>query len=110
MREVWEFPFEEGSEFLFFLLDDIGILEVVGQLLSSLNAGIADLRDLVRIEFLPLFIMKLVVKSFNKLGVEKVEESVANITVILNKKIVYIGVDGEVEEIKLPLVVLLKKS
>ena len=94
VREIWEFPIEEGSEFLFFLLDDIGIFEMIGQLLSSLNAGIADLRDLVRVELFPLFVMELSVESFNKLGMEKVEESIANITVILHKNILYIGIDG----------------
>ena len=86
MREVWELPFEKGSEFLFFLLDDIGILEVVGQLLSSLNAGIADLRDLVRVELFPLLVMELIVKGFDKLGVEEVEEGIADVAVILNRK------------------------
>ena len=57
---------------------------MIGKLLSSLNASIANLRNFIRIELFPFFVMEFFVESFDELGMEEVEKSIANIAVILS--------------------------
>ena len=55
---------------------------------SSLDAGIADLADLLGVELLPLLEVELGVEFANELGVDEVNEGVTHITLVLNKRIV----------------------
>lgn len=54
------------------------------KLVCALNTGIADVTDFFRVKKLPFFIMEFVVKLNNELWMDKVEESIPDITVILS--------------------------
>lgn len=58
------------------------------QLHGSLYSGITNLTNFLRVEFLPSFLMKLFIKLTYKFCVNEVDESIANIALILNKFIV----------------------
>jgi hypothetical protein len=70
---------------LILLLDDVGVLEVVLELGSALDAGVAHLADLVRVKLLPGLVVELAVEVLDELGVDEVEKGVAHIAVVLRR-------------------------
>lgn len=57
------------------------------KLSSPLDPCIADLANLYRVELVPLSLVELLVKVWNELGMDKVQEGIANITIILSVNI-----------------------
>ncbi len=51
---------------------------------SALDSRVAHLADLDRVELVPLAAVELVVEIDDELGVDEVEEGVANVAVVLN--------------------------
>lgn len=74
---------DEGAVAFFLLLEDVGVLEVVFQLGSALDAGVADLANLDGVELVPLAVVEVVVEVDDELGVDEVEEGVADVAVVL---------------------------
>ena len=60
------------------------MLEVVLKLSSPLDPGVTDLTDFGGVELIPLSMMELEVKFVDEFGVNKIQERIADITVILN--------------------------
>lgn len=67
------------------LLEDVGVLEVVLELGSALDPGIADLAHFHRVEFVPPPLMEILIKLSDELCVDKVDEGIADIAVVLYK-------------------------
>ena len=65
-------------------LDPLGGLEVVWELRSTLDPSIANMADLLRVEEFPLFIVELCVEVLDELGMDKIHESIPNITIVLD--------------------------
>ena len=59
---------------------------MVDELGSALNASIADLADFFRVKLLPLFMMEFLVEFADEFGVDKVDEGIAHIALVLNKR------------------------
>lgn len=51
---------------------------------SALDSRVAHLADLDGVELVPLAVVELVVEIHDELGVDEVEEGVANVAVVLN--------------------------
>lgn len=62
------------------------MLEMVLELGSPLNPGVADVADFGGVELLPFLAVKLLVEFGDEFGVDEVEKGVPNIAVVLNKK------------------------
>lgn len=73
----------ERAVLLILLLDDIRMLEVVFQLSSALYPRIAHLAHLRAVELLPGMVVELAVEVFDELGVDEVQEGVADVAVVL---------------------------
>lgn len=63
-----------------------GSLNVMRKLVGALNTGVADVTDFLRVEKLPFFVVELGVKFDDKLGMDEVKESIANIAIILENE------------------------
>ena len=63
---------DEGSVSLIFLLYDVGVLEVVLELGSALDARIAHLTNLIGVELLPGAVVELAVEVLDELGVDEI--------------------------------------
>ena len=61
----------DRADFLL-LLDYFGVLEMASELGSPLNPCIADMNDLLRIEFLPFMSVKLKIEIPNEFRVQEV--------------------------------------
>jgi len=75
---------DEGSVSLIFLLYNIGVLEVVLELGSALDARIAHLTNLIGVELLPGTVVELAVEVLDELGVDEIQKSVTHVAVILD--------------------------
>ena len=60
-----------------------GVPEVLHQRLLALNPGVFDIADLLRIETLPLLVIKVLHKFFDKSRVDEIDKSIPNIAFIL---------------------------
>jgi hypothetical protein len=67
-----------------FLVDDLGVLEVVCQLKCSLIPCIADMAYFGGFVAFPLLFMELVVEVPEIAGIDKINKSIAHITIILH--------------------------
>lgn len=90
---------DDWSVPLILLVEDLAVLEVVNKTLQSLESGVAQHANLnsknsyfLASEFEPFFAMKLLVELFEVAGVDKVDEAVAYVALVLE-------VAWEVEEI-----------
>ena len=68
------------------LLEDVCLLEVVLQLSSALDAGVADLTDLHWIETVPFVVVEVVVEVRDELGADEVKKSIADVAIVLDKQ------------------------
>lgn len=59
---------------------------MLDQGITTLNPGVFDFADLFRVELLPAFVVELLVESPNESGVDKVDERIADVTVVLKAK------------------------
>jgi len=73
----------EGSETTFLLLKDIRVLEMVLKLSCALDSGVAYLANFNRVKFIPFSLVKILIEISDKLGVNKVNKSIAYVAVIL---------------------------
>lgn len=60
------------------------MLKVVLKLRGALDSGVTDLTDFGGVELIPLPMVELEVKFVDEFGVNKIQERIADITVILN--------------------------
>ena len=60
---------------------------------AHLNAGVADVADLLTVELLPLLIVEALGDGYDEVWADNVDEGVANIALVLE-------VDGQVEEVE----------
>jgi hypothetical protein len=79
--------------------------EMISKLQGTLVSGVTDVADFWGLIFFPLLIMELYVKLFQVVWMSKIYKCISNIAVMLNKKTIYIFVDGKVKEIKFILIV-----
>lgn len=88
MAQILEFAgFSETHQRLqlpIFLVDDLGVLEVVCQLKCSLIPCIADMAYFGGFVAFPLLFMELVVEVPEIAGIDKINKSIAHITIILH--------------------------
>lgn len=69
------------------LLKHVGVLEVVFKLSSALYPGVTDLTDFDRVELVPFPLMEIFVEVGYEFGMDEVDESIANVTAILDSEI-----------------------
>lgn len=62
------------------------MLEVVGQLQSTLAARVADVADLGRLVLLPDLLVELGVEVLEGAGADEVDEGVAHVAVVLSNR------------------------
>ena len=70
------------------------VLEVSNTLVSSLNSGVSDGTNFIRIEFPPFFTIEFQKKIFDRSFLDEVDKGVTHIALILK-------VNGQIEEIVL---------
>jgi len=59
------------------------MFKVMFKLRSSLNTSVADLTNFNRVELIPLSLMEFNVKVINELSMNKVQESIAYVAIVL---------------------------
>ena len=72
----------DWSNFLV-LLQDFRVLKMTGELGCSLDSGVSHLNDFLRVEFFPFLSVKFEVKVFDELGMNEVQEGIANVAIVL---------------------------
>ena len=75
---------DEGPEPLVLLLQHVGVLEVVLDLGAPLDARVADVAHLHRVEFVPLAPVEILVEVEDELGSDEIEEGIPNVAVVLS--------------------------
>lgn len=90
---------DAGSVIFIVVIHHTRLLEVLLQVVQALKAPVLDVTSLFRVEFLPSSIVEFVEEIEDEEVVHKVDEGVAHVGRVLE-------VDGEIEEIVLPLVAL----
>ena len=68
-----------------FLLNYCRMFKMVLELGGALDSRIANLTHFVRVEFLPFSQVKVFIEISDEFDVDKVDESITNVTTILNK-------------------------
>jgi hypothetical protein len=87
------------------VLQDLRMPEMISKLQRTLVSGVTDVADFRGLIFFPLLVMELHVKLLQVVWMSKIYKCISNIAVMLNKKTIYIFVDGKVKEIKFILIV-----
>jgi len=77
----------ERSIAFIFLIDDIRVFKMVFKLGRSLYPCITDLANFSRIKFVPFVVVEFLVKLLDEFRMDKIDESITNIAVVLSLSI-----------------------
>lgn len=90
---------------LLFTIPSPGLRSVEGDMLIQrgcpLHSCVRQSAYLLAVKALPLLSVEALVELFDERAVQEVDEGVANIARVLNKRNGYVGVNGQIEEIVL---------